>query len=368
MSGGTKFTLLIFCDRVFRAKSAKYPSSDWGRSVCSTPALAAAMGLDDASADGSLTPVEQDQLRPDQPLEGVLEQITWPEGVSGCAAVVERLVLPPGVDDQLPEDPTAAEEFAREHPDRQEVRIVAGATRGGSTYCALRLRAHDDDLSVIEGSDLVPALLELLQSTLAPVDPAALLDFFFGPESLSSSDSIVAALFFARAPFFGVAAPPRPFVPVRVERPLISLESFRASAASLSSRPFLAFFAFFGGGELAAASSSSSSSGTSSSSSGSCLRLRDFAGVSSATASAPSPPLTCSKTPAMTASTSSLLSRRNSGVSDGTSSTSWRRTRFALIVDKSVPGAERISRIGVARDPKSNAIGGEGVRYMYKII
>ncbi len=86
----------------------------------------------------------------------------WPAGVAGCAAVVERLVLPPDADAELPDDPAAAEEFAREHPDRQEVRIVAGATRAGSTYCALRLRAHDDDQSVVGGADLVPGLLELL--------------------------------------------------------------------------------------------------------------------------------------------------------------------------------------------------------------
>ena len=95
-----------------------------------------------------------------------LESIVWPDEVAGCAAVVERLVLPPGVDDELPDDPAAAEEFAREHPLRQEVRIVAGATRAGATYCALRLRAHDDDLSVVDGTDLVPGLLELLRSTL----------------------------------------------------------------------------------------------------------------------------------------------------------------------------------------------------------
>ena len=46
--------------------------------------------------------------------------------------------------------------------------MVAAATRTGSTYCALRLRSHDDDFAVIEGPDLVPALLELLLSTLAP--------------------------------------------------------------------------------------------------------------------------------------------------------------------------------------------------------
>jgi hypothetical protein len=135
------------------------------------PALAAAMGLDAASAAGSLTPVEQDQLAPDRPLEAVLESIVWPADVAGCAAVVERLVLPPDADPDIPEDPARAEEFAREHPDRQEVRIVAGATRTGSTYCALRLRAHDDDQSVVGGGDLVPGLLALLGATLEEETP-----------------------------------------------------------------------------------------------------------------------------------------------------------------------------------------------------
>ncbi len=124
------------------------------------------MGLDSASAAGSLTPIEQDQLAPDQPLEVALESIVWPPEVTGCAAVVERLVLPPDADAHIPDDPESAEEFAREHPDRQEVRIVAGATRAGATYCALRLRAHDDDQSVVGGGDLVPALLQLLRATL----------------------------------------------------------------------------------------------------------------------------------------------------------------------------------------------------------
>ena len=135
------------------------------------PALASAMGLDAASAAGSLTPVEQDALPADLPLEVALESILWPAEVTGCAAVVERLVLPPDADADIPTDAAAAEEFARDHPDRQEVRIVAGATRAGSTYCALRLRAHDDDHSVVGGADLVPGLLELLLATLSADDP-----------------------------------------------------------------------------------------------------------------------------------------------------------------------------------------------------
>ncbi len=75
-------------------------------------------------------------------------------------------MLPPGADDQIPEGPPRRPEFAAAHPDRQEVRMVVGATRDGAAHCALRLRAHDDNASVIEGSDLVPALLELVQGTL----------------------------------------------------------------------------------------------------------------------------------------------------------------------------------------------------------
>jgi hypothetical protein len=142
---------------------ALVPTSDL---LAREPALATAMGLDDSSAAGTLTSVEQEDLPAGTPLETVLERIVWPEDVVGCAAVVERLVLPPAADQSLPEDPVEAERYAAEHPDRQEVRIVAAATRDGSTYCALRMRSHDDALSVVEAPDLVPALLQLVLSTL----------------------------------------------------------------------------------------------------------------------------------------------------------------------------------------------------------
>jgi hypothetical protein len=130
------------------------------------PGLADALGVDDTPAPESLTPVEQEPVTAGDELEEVLARIMWPAEVFGCAAVVERLVLPPSVDGELPDDPEAAQEFAAEHPDRQEVRIVAAATRDGATYCALRLRSHDEDFSVLESSDMVPALLELLSGTL----------------------------------------------------------------------------------------------------------------------------------------------------------------------------------------------------------
>lgn len=130
------------------------------------PGLAQALGVGPDASTDALTPVEQEPLPADRPLEDVLAEIMWPAEVHGVAAVVERLVLPPSADDAVPADPEAAQAFAAEHPDREEVRIVAAAVRGGTTYCALRLRSRDDALDVLESPDLVPALLELLSGTL----------------------------------------------------------------------------------------------------------------------------------------------------------------------------------------------------------
>lgn len=133
------------------------------------PALASVMGLDDASAEGSLTPIEQEEL-PSERLESVLTSIAWGPEVTGCAAVLERLVLPPDADGDIPDDPDAAAAYALEHPDRQEVRMAVGVTRAGASYCALRLRTHDDDQSVVGGADLVPELIALLGATLEPME------------------------------------------------------------------------------------------------------------------------------------------------------------------------------------------------------
>ena len=138
--------------------------------LANEPRLAEVLGLaPGADPTGSLTPVEQDELPPEEALEELLLQMAWPEEVHGTAVILERLVLPPSVG-ELPEDPSAAQELAASHPDAEEVRMVAGATRTGSTYCALRLRSHDEDFAVIQGPDLVPALLELLLGTLVPVE------------------------------------------------------------------------------------------------------------------------------------------------------------------------------------------------------
>jgi hypothetical protein len=126
------------------------------------PELARAMGIEPQAT--GLSAVEQEAF-PAEVIEEALLGIEWPDGVVGCAAVVERFVLPPSAEAQLPDDDRAALVFAAEHPEREEVRIVAGATRAGTTYCAIRMRSHDDHDSVLEAPDLVPTLLELLLST-----------------------------------------------------------------------------------------------------------------------------------------------------------------------------------------------------------
>ena len=127
------------------------------------PHLAELLGVDPGA--GGLTPVEQETTS--ESLEELLASIVWPPEVAGCAVVVEAMTVPPGTAD-VPEDAEAAAEYAATHPDRQEARVVAGALRGGPSFCAIRQRAHDEDDLVLTGPDLVPALLELLHTTLEP--------------------------------------------------------------------------------------------------------------------------------------------------------------------------------------------------------
>jgi hypothetical protein len=128
------------------------------------PALGAELGIDPSTAAGSLTPVQQEEIPHDRPLEDMLGGIMWPPGVTGCAAVMERLTLPPEVERDLPEDPVQAQEYAATHPDRHEVRMAAGVSRDGNQHCVLRVRTHEGDL--VQGPDLVPGLTRLLLDTL----------------------------------------------------------------------------------------------------------------------------------------------------------------------------------------------------------
>jgi hypothetical protein len=129
------------------------------------PALAEQLSVHlNAQPDG-FTSIEQDGLPPDRQLEDVLGEIEWPETVAGCVAVVERVMLPPEAEEQLPDDADELVAFVAEHPDRREVRLIAAVTRDGERHSAVRARTPDD-APLLEGPDLVPGLVDHLTRTL----------------------------------------------------------------------------------------------------------------------------------------------------------------------------------------------------------
>jgi len=83
--------------------SALFALVETAQLLAEQPELADALGLG-VDATG-LTPIEQEGLAPGEVLEEVLATIIWPPAVVGAAAVVERIVLPPATDGQIPEDP-----------------------------------------------------------------------------------------------------------------------------------------------------------------------------------------------------------------------------------------------------------------------
>lgn len=114
-----------------------------------------------------LLSVEQDGLPQADTLEELLAQLAWPDEVAGAAIVVERIVVPPEAETDMPRDPDAAVAYLEAHPDRQDVRIAAGVLRTGESWCALRSRLHDSEDAVGGSPDAAPGLVAALQATFS---------------------------------------------------------------------------------------------------------------------------------------------------------------------------------------------------------
>lgn len=127
-----------------------------------TPAVLAAAADD----PNHLTSIEQEQLPAAETLGDLLAQLAWPSSVDGVAIVTERVVVPSSVEAHLPQDREQATRMLVTHPQRQDVRMVAGVLRDGPAWCALRTRTVDDDAAVAQGADLIPELVEALRATL----------------------------------------------------------------------------------------------------------------------------------------------------------------------------------------------------------
>lgn len=113
-----------------------------------------------------LTSIEQEGLPASADVEELLAQMAWPPSVTGVAISMERIVVPPQVEQDLPADPEQALQVLMNHPERQDVRLVAGVLRDGETSCAVRTRNNDDDDAVGFGPDVAPSLLQALAATL----------------------------------------------------------------------------------------------------------------------------------------------------------------------------------------------------------
>ena len=139
-------------------------------------ALATEPGLADQLADEvlaaaqaapwHLTSIEQEGLPSAPDLESLLAELSWPDAVDGVAVTVERVVLPPEAEAQMPQGKAAALAYLLAHPERQDVRLAVGVLRDGPSWCAVRTRANDADDQVGQGPDLVPGLVAALRSTL----------------------------------------------------------------------------------------------------------------------------------------------------------------------------------------------------------
>ncbi|MFB7595895.1 PPA1309 family protein [Streptomyces sp. NPDC056160] len=140
---------------------------DTARLRTQEPALAAQLGLQDEQETSGLTPIEQDEVPADRPLDEFLATIAWPDAVAGCALTVERLMLPPSAEAQVPQglDEAKLTQWVAGHPERQEVRMTVAVLRDGGRESALRLREKDSATEVLTGSELVPGLAEALSAT-----------------------------------------------------------------------------------------------------------------------------------------------------------------------------------------------------------
>ena len=117
-------------------------------------------------APGALSAVEQENLPQTANLESLLGGIAWPDTVAGAALAVERIVVPPEAERDLPVRSADAVDALAAHPARQDVRLLVAVTRDGQSRCLLRQRAHDSDDQVAVGDEIAPGLVHALRATL----------------------------------------------------------------------------------------------------------------------------------------------------------------------------------------------------------
>lgn len=113
-----------------------------------------------------LIAIEQEGLPHTSHLESILGQLAWGPDVDGVALVIERVIVPPEAERELPERPNDAVDYLAAHPRREDVRLAVATLRTGEHQCGVRQRRNDEPASVAVGPDLVPGLVSALATTL----------------------------------------------------------------------------------------------------------------------------------------------------------------------------------------------------------
>lgn len=132
--------------------------------LSANPELANELGI---SPEMPLTSVEQ-EIEDALELDELLATIAWPDDVVGAIVVLERIVLPPSAESDLPSnDDSALVQAASDHPERRDVRIVSAVLRTGQNLNALRYRTHDSADVVAVAPNLVTRLNDAVEATFA---------------------------------------------------------------------------------------------------------------------------------------------------------------------------------------------------------
>ena len=118
----------------------------------------------------SFSAIEQEGMPRTSSIESMLGRLAWPPEVEGVLLAIERIVVPPEAENDLPDNAEQAAEVLAAHPDRRDVRLLVGVLRDGEAICLLRQREHDEDDKVAVGTDIAPGLVAALRASLDDED------------------------------------------------------------------------------------------------------------------------------------------------------------------------------------------------------
>ena len=115
-------------------------------------------------AEGALTAVEQEGLPPTSTSESLLGAAGLAGPTStGAALAVERIVVPPEAERDLPARPEAAVDALAAHPDRQDVRLLVAVLRDGSASACCASASTTATTRSPLGRDIAPGLVARAQ-------------------------------------------------------------------------------------------------------------------------------------------------------------------------------------------------------------